>query len=118
MAKYVLLTQAQEVDDLLAQETGRTLVFKHSLTCPVSHAAFGEFERFLGGELPDGLALRLIEVQNARPASSRVAEKTGVRHESPQALLIENGKVVWHRSHWNIDAKALAAATAPSAASS
>lgn len=115
MAKYVLLTQILEVDDLMAEDKGRTLLFKHSLTCPVSHAAFRELESFLAQELPEDLTVRLIEVQNARPASNRVAEKTGVRHESPQALLIEKGAVIWHRSHWNIDARSLVAATSPAA---
>lgn len=105
---YQLLKSPQEIDDLLKPEAGRHLVFKHSLTCPVSHAAFREFERFLATAVPAGTQVGLIEVQNARPASNRVAERTGVRHESPQALLVENGVVRWHRSHWDITEKSLA----------
>jgi bacillithiol system protein YtxJ len=31
-----------------------------------------------------------------------------VKHESPQALLFEDGKVKWHASHWNINEDELA----------
>ena len=44
--------------------------------------------------------------------SLRVARITGVEHQSPQALWIENGRVVWHASHWDITPEALAEATA------
>ncbi len=110
MANYELLVSTEAVDQLIAPAAGRVLVFKHSLTCPISSAAFREFQRYLAGGAPDGTRVRLIEVQNARPASNRVAEVTGVRHESPQALLIEDGAVRWHRSHGQITAQALAAA--------
>jgi monothiol bacilliredoxin len=33
-----------------------------------------------------------------------------VRHESPQALLLAGGEVVWHASHGSIRAEALASA--------
>ena len=89
---YQLLKSPQDIDELLKPGAGRHLVFKHSLTCPVSHAAFREFERFLATAPPAGTHVGLIEVQNARPASNRVAEVTGVRHESPQALLVEKVK--------------------------
>ena len=36
-----------------------------------------------------------------------VAEKTGLRHESPQALLLKDGKVVWHESHGSIRVESL-----------
>ena len=42
----------------------------------------------------------LIVVQHARPVSNAVVERFGVRHESPQALLLRDGRVVWHASHW------------------
>ena len=114
MTHYQKLETPAAVDQLLQPGAGRVLIFKHSLTCPISHAAFSEFQRFLTAGAPADLRVELIEVQNARPAAQRVAELTGVRHESPQALLLAGGEVLWHRSHWEITAKSLA--TAASAA--
>ena len=51
-----------------------------------------------------------IEIQNAREVSNAVAEKTGVRHESPQALLLRDGEVVWNASHGAITVESLAGA--------
>lgn len=76
-------------------------VFKHSLTCEVSAVALAEFRRFAGEDGVDG-QLGLIEVQTARELSNELARRTGVRHESPQALLLRDGGAVWHASHWRI----------------
>lgn len=85
-------------------------VFKHSLICPVSTRADDAYAAFVSGRDEDDMAFHRIEIQNARPVSDAVAERTGVRHESPQALLFVNGEVVWHASHGAITPEALAAA--------
>ena len=85
------------------------LLFKHSLVCPTSERAFREYEAFVAAH-PD-VATAWIDVIGQRPLSLHVAAETGVRHESPQALWIVDGAVVWHASHWDITADNLAAAT-------
>jgi bacillithiol system protein YtxJ len=112
MAEYNRLTSVAELDPLFADSGERpVLFFKHSLTCPISGAAFREYERFLE-EQPEGgdTVFTLVEVQNAREVSNAIAERTGVRHESPQALLLRDGEVTWHASHWSIKANELAGA--------
>ncbi|MEM6796794.1 MAG: bacillithiol system redox-active protein YtxJ [Acidobacteriota bacterium] len=84
------------------------ILFKHSLTCPVSSAALREYEKFLEGH--EGVDATLIEIQNHRPLSNAVAERTGIRHESPQALVLKSGEVAWHASHWSITVDSLKAA--------
>ena len=110
MSKYDVLRSSEELQALIDSSRSRQVVlFKHSLTCPVSTAGLREFQLFLEarpGDDPVGYGL--IEIQNQRPLSNSVAESTGVRHESPQALLFENGEVTWHASHWSITSKALA----------
>lgn len=109
MATYQRIAATTTAEDLIqASRTQLVLVFKHSLTCPISHAAFREFEQFLASRpANDAVRYELIEIQNARPASNAVAERTGIRHESPQALLLEDGKVRWHASHWDITRSSL-----------
>ena len=41
----------------------------------------------------------------SRDISNEVAEKTGVRHESPQAIIIKDSKVVYHASHYDVTAQ-------------
>ena len=92
---------------LLASE--RLLMFKHSPTCPVSAQAFFEYRAFCE-EHPEVETLWL-EVVEQRSASLAIAESTGVTHESPQALWIQDGAVAWHASHGSITRAALAEAT-------
>jgi bacillithiol system protein YtxJ len=112
MATPTKLVAIDEIAPLVeASKQQPVLFFKHSLTCPVSDSAFREYLAFLA-DRSDDAAYTLIEIQNARPVSNHVAEATGVRHESPQAILLRDGKPVWHASHWKITRQALAAALA------
>lgn len=87
------------------------LLFKHSLVCPASSSALGEYQAFLEQADPMlDLQCCLIKIQEQRALSDAVEERTGVRHESPQALLLVDGKVRWHASHASITASALATA--------
>ncbi|WP_246369897.1 monothiol bacilliredoxin BrxC family protein [Saccharibacillus deserti] len=55
------------------------------MACPISGAAFKGF--------------KAIE---SRPVSNAIEGNLGVKHESPQILLIRGGEVLWHASHGNI----------------
>ena len=79
---------------------GSFLLFKHSLICPVSAAAFNEYRHFLAEGA--GLPTAWLDVRGHRSLSQEVEAETGVTHESPQALLVRDGQVVWHASHGGI----------------
>jgi bacillithiol system protein YtxJ len=93
-----------------ALDADRFLLFKHSLTCPISARAFRQYTAFLAGD--PKVATGWIDVVGQRPWSQRVEAKTGVAHESPQALVLSKGKVVWHASHGDITKESLERATA------
>jgi bacillithiol system protein YtxJ len=84
----------------IVQEVKHFLLLKHSLTCPISRAAFEEYEKFV--EDHPEVAAYYLYVQEARPLSNYIAETFSIKHESPQALLFANGSVKWHTSHWSI----------------
>jgi bacillithiol system protein YtxJ len=42
----------------------------------------------------------IVTVQTHRDISNAVTARLGVRHETPQALLIQDGRVVWSASHF------------------
>jgi bacillithiol system protein YtxJ len=90
-----------ELESLFTLSHERPVVlFKHSLTCPVSSAAYQEMSG-LGGDVS------LIVVQRARDVSREVETLTGIRHESPQAIILRNGRAVWNVSHWRITRSAV-----------
>jgi bacillithiol system protein YtxJ len=82
------------------------LLLKHSTRCPISRAALRECERFCQ-EHPDVELWRVLVIEN-KPLSAEIARATGVMHQSPQLLLLSNGQVTWHVSHWAITEKAVA----------
>lgn len=98
------LAQFEEL--LSASEHHAVWLFKHSLICPTSACAFDAFERFAKGEQARS-SMAVIEIQRARDLSREVGQRTGVRHESPQVLLIREGQPVWHASHWQITRESL-----------
>jgi len=97
------LTTAAELAAAVA--TPRFLLFKHSTRCPISAAAFDEWQQFERAH-PDA-ATAWIDVIEQRDLVRDLAARTRVRHESPQALLFLAGQVAWHASHGEITAEAL-----------
>ncbi len=98
------ITDEGAIEELLARSQDEpVIVFKHSSTCPISSAAYQEMSR-----VEENIAL--IVVQRARALSQKIAAQTGVRHESPQAIILRRGQVVWSASHWSITSEAVTAA--------
>lgn len=89
----------------------RVLVFSHSPACPISAAAQDQYEAFRR-TWPDARTA-FVDVIADRAVALAVAERAGIRRESPQAVLFEEGRAVWHAAHRAITAGALAAAWAP-----
>jgi len=89
----------------LFQKHEEFLFVKNSLTCPISQAAFEEYQEFAGqhNEYP----CYHLHVQDSRPLSNYIAEQFGIKHESPQALLFKGKEIVWNASHWKITNDAL-----------
>ncbi len=117
MSVMPLRTEA-DLDGLLAQAGAQpVLIFKHSTKCPISAAAYRAFHAAIeGGEL-GAVRPALVRVIEERPVSQAIAARLGVQHESPQALLVRDGRVVWEASHYDITRDALRAAVREATAS-
>ena len=88
------------------------MLFKHSQTCGTSAYAFEEVEEWLEGA---GVRTFVVTAQTHREVSNEIARRLSVRHETPQALLVRNGEVRWHGSHYRVTAEALHKADAEKA---
>lgn len=83
----------------LSQEKPQ-VIFKHSTRCNISSVAKNRLERAgTTGELQ----FHYLDLISYRPLSNSVAERFAVEHESPQILVIKNGKCVYNESHMGID---------------
>jgi monothiol bacilliredoxin len=81
------------------------VLYKHSPICPTSDVAY---EQMLVFRRRRAVPVYMIDVIHHRPLSRALAERIGVRHASPQAIILRDGVAAWHRSHYNIQADAMA----------
>lgn len=97
----------EQFEEILKDQ--KTFYFlKHSLTCPISHAAYQEYQKY--AEANQSVPTYYLAVQDSRPLSNEIAEKFQIKHESPQAILFSNGEARWNASHWKITNRSLAGA--------
>ena len=99
--QFEQVTDAAALDSLFKRShEGPVLLFKHSNACPISARAYREMQEV-------NSPVSLVVVQKSRDISRAVEERTGVRHETPQALLLRGGRVVWSATHFDITADAV-----------
>jgi bacillithiol system protein YtxJ len=84
------------------------VLFKHSPSCPVSWAAHREVESFRARH--PSVPVHTISVLAERALSRRIAAWTGVRHESPQVIVLRHGQAVNAASHEQVTAEYLSRA--------
>ncbi len=76
------------------------VIFKHSNSCGISADLHYQLSS-VNGEI------NMVVVQESRALSDAIAERTGFRHQSPQAFVIKDGKPVYQASHYAIDPRAI-----------
>ncbi len=87
-----------EIDTLLKITNNIQIIYKHSFTCGISIMAKPVVEEFLD-VYKDKADFHFVDVKQNRPISNYITKVTGVRHESPQILILRNGEVYWSASH-------------------
>ena len=101
------LTRVQQLDDLdrlIAESDERpVLLFKHSRSCGISAEALDELIDHLNADAPTA-RYAMVTVQTHREVSNAVAARLGVRHQTPQAILVRDGRAVWSASHFHVNA--------------
>jgi bacillithiol system protein YtxJ len=107
------LTSPDQIDALLEESASRpVLLFKHSVSCGTSAYALDELQELLERDHVADVRYAVVVVQSDRATSNAIATRLGVRHETPQALLLRDGRVVWSASHHRLTADTLAKAVA------
>jgi monothiol bacilliredoxin len=100
------LRKREDFEQLLERsKTHPAIIFKHSTQCGRSDQVYEEFTRFV--ERAGDVICALVLVIESRAVSDAIASALGIRHESPQAILLKDGKAKWNASHWSITTDAL-----------
>jgi bacillithiol system protein YtxJ len=94
--------QLEEIRERSAQRP--QVIFKHSTRCSTSALVKSRLDRTA---LSPDIDFYYLDLLKYRPVSNKVAEIFGVQHESPQILVIRDGKCVFEESHLGITMDAI-----------
>ena len=105
---WIPLQTAEQLTELEALSHQQpVLIFKHSTRCSISSTALARLERQWKPEQVGELTPYFLDLIAYRPISAQIADLFQVEHESPQLLLIHQGKCLYNASHFDISFEAL-----------
>ncbi|GIV32431.1 MAG: thioredoxin family protein [Saprospiraceae bacterium] len=100
--QWTRLTNPDQLQELIdISRNTPCLIFKHSTRCGISEIA----QHRLKDHWPwDESQIRTfhVDVIESRAISDAIAQRFGIAHESPQVLLIREGRCIYHDSHLDI----------------
>ena len=85
-----------------ASLTTPQLIFKHSTRCSISRFVIAEFINHFSYSYVE-FGAHYLDLLNHRDISNAIAERFDVQHQSPQLIVIKNGKAIAHASHEGIN---------------
>jgi bacillithiol system protein YtxJ len=98
--KWITLVDEKQLDEIIIDsKTVPQVIFKHSTRCSVSSMAKNRLDK---NDAPGGTNFYFLDLIKYRNLSNKVSDYFGVRHQSPQVLVIINGECVYNESHSGI----------------
>lgn len=80
----------------------KVAIFKHSTSCFISKTVLKNFEKEIENSDEQNVSFYFLDLLAFRQISNKIAEDFGIRHESPQLIVFENGKAINNTSHQDI----------------
>ena len=100
-ATFISVSHQDEIDRLLAASGEQPVIlFKHHDACSISMHASRELSAVPG-------EISLIDVERDHDLSQSLAAQLGVEHESPQVIVVRDGRPAYVASHWDISGDAV-----------
>ena len=81
--------------------TKKVAIFKHSTSCFISKTVLKNFEREVANSDKD-VSYYFLDLLAHRNISNKIADQFDVNHQSPQLIVLENGKATKNASHQSI----------------
>jgi bacillithiol system protein YtxJ len=94
-ATFTPVVTLDDLESLLITPDVSIILFNHSPYCGISRRAYYEMNQI---DHP----IALIDVSRHHEVKHAIVDRTGVRHESPQVIIVRDGQVVWSASHGRI----------------
>ena len=103
---WIQLTDLGQLNEIsMLSNEKPVIIFKHSTRCSISRMALKQFENEFDSK--DEVEAYFLDLLEHRDISNEIATRFNVYHQSPQLLLIKEGKSVYDVSHSDIDAEEL-----------
>ena len=105
---WIELTDLRQLNEISTLSNEKAVaIFKHSTRCSISRMALKQFENEFDSR--DKVTPYFLDLIAHRNISNEIAHHFGVTHQSPQLILIKDGKAIYNVSHSDIDAGELKA---------
>ncbi|WP_417785088.1 bacillithiol system redox-active protein YtxJ [Tenacibaculum sp.] len=93
------IEQIKEIKELSNKQP--VAIFKHSTRCGISSMVIKRFVNSFDEELKD-FKVYYLDLLSYRDISNEIGYTFQVLHQSPQLLVVKNGEVISHASHYDI----------------
>lgn len=104
---WMVLTDVMQLEELATVSVNKpVLIFKHSTRCGISRMVLKQFEKEYDFD-ESRVQPYFLDLLSHRDISNAIAERFQVVHQSPQILVIKNGKCIFAASHHEINAVSL-----------
>lgn len=106
---WIQLTQMETLEEIAKDSNNQSIaILKHSTSCGISRMVLRQFEQNYDLD-SEKIKLYFLDLLSYRDISNKIATKFNVPHESPQLIVIKDGKAVYDASHSAIDVEKLKA---------
>lgn len=96
----------EQLEDAINQSYhSKVVIFKHSTRCMISKTVLKNFEKEAEHKYNDDISYFYLDLLAHRDISNKISEQFDVQHQSPQMIVLKDGKVVNHASHNSISPK-------------
>jgi len=107
LVNWVPLTEMTQLDEIIEEsKTTTVLILKHSTRCSISIMAKNGLDKTWDIE-HSNLKTYYLDLLKFRPISNQLAETFNIHHQSPQILVIKNGKCDYSATHSDIDTRSI-----------
>ncbi|WP_195576048.1 bacillithiol system redox-active protein YtxJ [Paenibacillus sp. 1001270B_150601_E10] len=110
MAGLMIVQTLEQLQAVIEESnTKPVLLYKHSSQCGSSRVAHSGLNLFISRYAPiaNQISIYVVRVLEEKHLSAQVTAQFGIPHVSPQILLIDQERVVWHASHQHINSSNL-----------
>ncbi len=98
--EFLMLEREEQLEEI-SEAKKPQVILKHNTTCPISKGVLRSLKEE-ANMLPDDTPFYILDILTYRNISDTIEKKFSVPHESPQLLLIKNGKCTYNQSLYDI----------------